>query len=145
MGVDTEAAREKGLTTTHDGQEYVSAARATLLEFSDTQACTSAVGYLPVDVVAATGAGQTPARSASDAMSGTTRSGVTAAGGVAPLPGRSWRRLTHADERPSGFARTWSWNRLLGHVGIRSRGAPIRSNASSKLWWLGLYEPACAP
>ena len=33
MGVDTDAAREKGLTTTHDGHEYVFCGKGCLLGF----------------------------------------------------------------------------------------------------------------
>ena len=35
MGVDTDAAREKGLATTHDGREYVFCGKGCFLEFSD--------------------------------------------------------------------------------------------------------------
>ena len=46
------------------------------------------------------------ARSARVAMSGTTRSGVAFAGGVAPVPGRPWRRFTQTVASPSRFAVT---------------------------------------
>ena len=47
MGVDTDAAREKGLTTTHDGHEYVFCGKGCLLEFRDDPGLYLAVGYSP--------------------------------------------------------------------------------------------------
>ena len=66
------------------------------------------------------------------------RVGRRVAGGVAPAPGRSWRRSIQTVVRPSRLAVTWSWNRLWATCRIRSRGSPIRSNATSKLRWSGL-------
>jgi YHS domain-containing protein len=47
MGVDTDAAREKGLTVTHDGHEYVFCGKGCLLEFRDDPGLYLAVGYSP--------------------------------------------------------------------------------------------------
>src|SRR5205823_14813088 len=44
--------------------------------------------------------------------SGTSRSGVALAGGVAPAPDLPARRLTHTVCKPSDLAGTWSWNKL---------------------------------
>ena len=78
------------------------------------------------DRVARTAAAATPAGAASrgsrdrDAasvrMSGTVRSGVADAGGVAPKPARSWRRSTHAVVRPSCLARDVVVEEALGGV-----------------------------
>ena len=48
------------------------------------------------------------ARAARVAMSGTIRSGVACAGGVAPEPARPPRRSTQTVDSPSRFAGTWS-------------------------------------
>jgi len=42
-------------------------------------------------------------------MSGTSRSGVASAAGVAPEPAFPTRRLTHTVESPSRFAGTWRY------------------------------------
>jgi YHS domain-containing protein len=47
MGVDTDAARAKGLTTTHDGHEYVFCGKGCLLEFRDDPGLYLAAGYSP--------------------------------------------------------------------------------------------------
>ena len=47
MGVDTDAAREKGLATTHEGREYVFCGKGCLLEFRDDPGLYLAVGYSP--------------------------------------------------------------------------------------------------
>jgi YHS domain-containing protein len=47
MGVDADAAREKGLATTHDGREYVFCGKGCLLEFNDDPGLYLAVGYSP--------------------------------------------------------------------------------------------------
>jgi YHS domain-containing protein len=47
MGVDTDAAREKGLTTTHEGREYAFCGKGCLLEFRDDPGQFLAVGYSP--------------------------------------------------------------------------------------------------
>ena len=72
---------------------------------------------------------QPVAAAANEAMSGKVRSGRAAAGGVAPAPGRSWRRSIQTVVSPSALAGTWSWYRLWATCRIRSRGRPRRSNS----------------
>ena len=56
--------------------------------------------------------------SANAAIDGNSRSGVTdtRGSGVAPQPGRSWRRLIHTPGRPCFLAGTWSWNSDCGDM-----------------------------
>ena len=62
-----------------------------------------------------------PRRPPSTAPPGPARA---SAGGVAPLPGRPWRRSIQTVVMPSRLAGTWSWNRLCATCRIRSRGEP---------------------
>ena len=82
------------------------------------------------------------ASSANVRMSGTVRSGVADASGVAPNPGLSWRRSTQTVVRPSCLPGTWSWKRLWAVWRMRSRGTSIVSKASSNGARLGLYARA---
>ena len=47
MTVDVDAAREKGLTTTHEGHEFAFCGKGCLLEFRDDPGPFLAVGYSP--------------------------------------------------------------------------------------------------
>ena len=47
MQVDVDAAREKGLTTTHEGHEYAFCGKGCLLEFRDDPGSFLAAGYSP--------------------------------------------------------------------------------------------------
>jgi Cu+-exporting ATPase len=47
MRVDPDAAREKGLTTTHEGHEYAFCGKGCLLEFRDDPGMYLAAGYTP--------------------------------------------------------------------------------------------------
>jgi YHS domain-containing protein len=47
MTVDVDAAREKGLATTHEDHEYVFCGKGCLLEFRDDPGLYLAVGYSP--------------------------------------------------------------------------------------------------
>jgi len=47
MTVDVDAARDKGLTTTHEGHEYAFCGKGCLLEFRDDPGLYLAAGYSP--------------------------------------------------------------------------------------------------
>ena len=72
--------------------------------------------------------------SAKARMHGNSQSGVTevVGAGVAPQPGRSWRRLIQTVVSPAALAGTWSWNKLCATCSslrcrcrVRRRGRAI--------------------
>ena len=67
---------------------------------------------------------QPSARSANAAMDGTARSGRASAGGVAPLPGRPWRRSIQTVVMPSALRGHVVVEQALGHVEDPLAGHP---------------------
>ena len=66
------------------------------------------------------------AAAAKAAIEGNVASGRASDGGVAPAPGRSWRRSIQTERKPSRWAGAWSWNRLWATCRIRAFATPSR-------------------
>ena len=66
-------------------------------------------------------------------------------GGVAPPPGRSWRRSIQTVGSRAAGPGTWSWNRLWATWRIRPsrRRRPRAARQRAKFRSSGLYEPTC--